>query len=216
MSDEQLSIFGADLGAVVDGEQRLSIHTSGGDVPGIFHAAEGEAAVIWACGALGGVDGPSFGIFREMSRDLVADGLSSVRIDYRYPGDLTPCALDVLAGVSFLAHRGKERVALVGHSFGGAVVIIAGVVSDHVKTVVGLSSQTYGATGVGNLAPRPLLLVHGERDRNLPADCSRHIYQWAGEPKELVIYPDNGHFLRECHDDLQVLLRKWLVEKLGS
>ena len=166
------------------------------------------------CGALGGLDGPSFGIFEVMSKELVAEGLSSLRLDYRQPGDLVPCVLDILAGISYLGQHGAERVALVGHCFGGAVVSTAGIRSPRVASVVGLSSQTFGAQGVAQLAPRPLLLVHGERDRNLSVECSRHIYEWAGEPKELVIYEDNGHFLRECHDELRALLKRWLVEKL--
>jgi hypothetical protein len=80
--------------------------------------------------------------------------------------------------------------------------------------VVGLASQTFGANRVNELSPRPLLLIHGERDRNLPARCSRDIYQWANEPKELVIYQGCGHFLRECHQELEDLLKGWLVDKL--
>ena len=199
-----------------DGQVELVLETSRGEIPCLLHPAVGGAAVIWVCGALGGKDGPSFGIYRQVADDLVASGITSLRLDYRNPGYIPDCVRDVLAGVEYLEGCGQRRVGLVGHSFGGAVVIQAGILSPAVKTVVGLSSQTYGASEVARLAPKPLLLVHGERDRNLPADCSRHIYARAGEPKKLIIYPNNGHFLRECHDELRKLLRGWLVEKLGE
>ena len=92
---------------------------------------------------------------------------------------------------------------------------MAGTMSPQVKAVVGLSSQTFGAHQVSELSPRPLLLIHGERDRNLPARCSLDIYKWAKEPKELVIYKGCGHFLRECHQELHDLFKGWLVDKLG-
>ncbi|HEY41878.1 MAG TPA: alpha/beta hydrolase [Dehalococcoidia bacterium] len=190
------------------------LSTSRGDIRCILHPASGEAAVIWVCGALGGLDGPSFGIFKELSEELVTEGITSLRLDYRVPGYVPECALDVLIGIHFLSQEGIQNIGLVGHSFGGAVVIQAGVLSPQVKTVVGLSSQTYGAHPVDRLSPKPLLLVHGERDQNLSVECSRQIYQWAGEPKELVIYEDNGHFLRECHNELHDLLKDWLVSKL--
>jgi len=188
--------------------------TSSGDIKCILHPASGSAGVIWVCGALGGLDGPSFGIFKDLSQELTAEGITSLRLDYRLPGYVPPCVLDVLVGIYFLGHEGMENIGLVGHSFGGAVVIQAGVMSPQVKTVVGLSSQTYGAHPADKLSPKPLLLIHGERDRNLPADCSRQIFQWAKEPKELVIYPNNGHFLRESHEELRNLLKGWLVDKL--
>lgn len=190
------------------------IRTSRGDIRCIMHPAGGEAAIIWVCGALGGLEGPSFGIFRDLSEELVTEGITSLRLDYRVPGYIPECVPDVMMGIHFLYQEGKSNIGLVGHSFGGAVVIQAGALSPQVKTVVGISSQTYGAHSVGCLSPKPLLLIHGERDQNLPADCSRQIYQWAGEPKELVIYEDNGHFLRECHDKLHDLLREWLIAKL--
>ncbi|UCB42916.1 MAG: dienelactone hydrolase family protein [Dehalococcoidales bacterium] len=190
------------------------LSTSHGDIRGILHHARGSAGIIWVCGALGGLDGPSFGIFKDLSQELTAEGITSLRLDYRVPGDVPQCVLDVLVGIHFLGQEGVEDIGLVGHSFGGAVVIQAGVMSPQVKTVVGLSSQTYGAHPVDKLSPKPLLLIHGERDQNLPADCSRQIYQWAREPKELVIYQNNGHFLRECHYELHDLIKDWLVNKL--
>ena len=188
--------------------------TSGGEIEGIFHPAEGDSGVIWVCGALGGFDGPSFGIFATLSQALQNEGISSLQLNYRFPGDFDQCVLDVLMGVHFLQQKGVDNVALVGHSFGGAVVIMAGTLSPQVKAVAGLSSQTFGAHWVDELSPRPLLLIHGERDRNLPARCSRDIHEHAKEPKELVIYKGCGHFLRECHQELNDLLKGWLIDNL--
>ena len=216
MDDQrELQLISARSRKLEQGQSEVIITTSNGNIRGILHHGDGDGGVIWVCGALGGLDGPSFGIFKILSEELAGEGLTSFRLDYRFPGELGGCIADVVAGAYYLSQLNVERVALVGHSFGGAVVIQAGILSDRVKAVVGLSSQTYGATGVERLSPKPLLLIHGERDRNLSADCSRHIYQWAGEPKELVIYKDNGHFLRECHEELKELLKKWLVEKAG-
>jgi len=211
----ELQVISARTRKLEHGQTEVIITTSNGNIRGILHTAEGSGGIIWVCGALGGLDGPSFGIFRILSEELVNEGLTSLRLDYRFPGDLAPCIADVVAGTYYLGELGVERVSLVGHSFGGAVVIQAGIGSERVKAVVGLSSQTYGATGVERLSPKPLLLIHGERDRNLSTDCSRLIYQWAREPKKLVIYEDNGHFLRESHHQLKTLLKRWLVEKVG-
>lgn len=199
-----------------DGTEQVVISTPTGQVQCVFHKADTDKAVIWLCGALGGLDGPSFGIFRILAERLVGDGISSLRLHYRRPGDFDECVQDVLLGVNYLKQHGVDLVALVGHSFGGAVAIEAGTLTPEVKAVVGLASQTYGARNAGKLAPRPLLLIHGERDRNLPADCSRQIYRWAKEPKEVHILDGNGHFLREAHVKLQTWLRDWLVTKLAE
>src|SRR5216683_1246228 len=66
------------------------------------------------------------------------------------------------------------------------------------------------------VAPRPLLIVHGLADTRLPPRCARQIYQWADEPKELVLYPGAEHGLRECKGELYDLLRRWIPEKLGD
>jgi len=118
---------------------------------------------------------------------LRRDRVSSLRLCYRHPNVLPECALDVLAGVVYLTQGGAQPMVLVGHSFGGAVVITAGAVHEHVAGVVALTPQTYGARLAGQLAPRPLLVVHGKADTRLPYTCGVQIYDWAQEPKQLVL-----------------------------
>jgi len=173
-------------------------------------------AVLWVWGARGGYAGPAEGVFAHLAEAFSAQGLTSLRLHYRHPGVYVESVLDVRAGLAFLKGRGCARVVLVGHSFGGAVVIAAGTLTDQVVAVVALSPQTYGAQGAVYVAPRPLLLVHGLADTRLPPSCARQIYQWADEPKERVFYPGAEHGLRECQGELHALLHRWIPEKLGD
>jgi len=194
---------------------QVTLATQRGSIECIYHSAvNSDCCVIWLCGALGGLDGPSFGIFKILSEQIVEDNISSLRLHYSNPGKFESCVEDTLEGIEYLKQKKINRIALVGHSFGGAVAIQTGTQSLLVKAVVGLASQTYGAQKVSLLSPRPLLLIHGERDRNLPSRCSELIYQWAKEPKELIILKNNGHFLREAHHELTLLLRQWLTTEL--
>lgn len=83
------------------------------------------------------------------------------------------------------------------------MVISAAPLSPLVKAVAALSSQTLGARDADRVCPRPLLLVHGENDTRLSADCSRLIFSWAKHPKELVIHPGAGHGLIQCREELR-------------
>jgi pimeloyl-ACP methyl ester carboxylesterase len=96
-----------------------------------------------------------------------------------------------------------SKLVLVGHSFGGAVAIGAGaLLGPDALGVVALSTQVPGTEQVDQLAGRPLLLIHGESDGVLPDLCSRNVYQRAGEPKELVLLPGEGHLLDGNPDGL--------------
>lgn len=195
------------------------LHTTRGDIHTIVHSNPDQEyrttkAIIYVWGARGGFDGPAEGIYARLAEDLKYE-MTSIRIDYRLPNVLAECVLDTMAGLSFLSATGHSEIALVGHSFGGAVVIAAAPFSPLVKAVVSLSPQTYGASNAGAVSPRPLLLAHGGADTRLPPSCSEQIYEWANEPKEMVIIPDAEHGLVECKDALDNLLVDWLRHNLA-
>ncbi|MBF8266534.1 MAG: phospholipase/carboxylesterase [Dehalococcoidia bacterium] len=197
-----------------NGGTGVLLRTNMGSIRCLFHrAAEATRAVLWVAGVGGGFNGGG-GLYPLLSDELTEEGISSLRLSYRKSNSFLDCVLDVVAGVHFLQERGHSRVALVGHSLGGAVVIAAAPLCDAVATVVGLASQTYGAHYVSLVSPRPLLLVHGEADTRLGPHCSQQIFQMAREPKELVLYPGAGHSLRECREQLHPLLKTWLADKL--
>jgi hypothetical protein len=104
----------------------------------------------------------------------------------------------------------------VGHSFGGAVVLRAGVVAPAVIAVAALSPQIEGTADVDLLSPKPLLLIHGTADEILPELCSRDIHDRARDPKDLLLYPGGRHGLDECREALDRDLLRWLGQVLPA
>ena len=212
----ELELLGAVTEAAGDEAERVVLRTSRGPIGCRLHdGAPGDAAVLWVFGAGGGLGGPAGGVYERLGSRLAAEGLASLQVAYRRPARLVECVLDVLAGVAYLAERGRTRVVLVGHSFGGAVVITAGAASDAVIAVAALSSQLAGTEAAADLAPRPLLVAHGTADEILPDRCSRDIHRRAREPKRLILYPGCRHGLDQCRDDLDRDLTPWLREVAG-
>ena len=210
-----LELRDVEEGPTLDGVEHLTLRTSSGDIPCRFHPAqEGDAAVIWVGGAGGGLDGPAWGMYPRLASQLVQDQIASLRLHYRHPNHLVDCVLDTLLGVLYLGTRGRNRVVLAGHSFGGAVVITAGVESEQVAGVVAMSSQTFGTARADELSPRPLLLIHGTEDEILPDRCSRDIYSRANEPKEMLLYPGCAHGLDACREEVDRDLLRWIRQVL--
>jgi alpha-beta hydrolase superfamily lysophospholipase len=198
-----------------DGTVRLMIATTRGEIRGVLHpSAAGPGAVIYVGGASGGFQGPARDLYPRLAERL-RPRLSGLRLHYRRPGSFDECVLDVLAGVSFLRGVGAAEVALVGHSFGGAVVIKAGELAPNVSGVAALAPQLHGARDVERLG-KPLLLVHGMRDAILHYTSSEEIHRRAREPKEIVLYPEADHLLSGVEDELEELLSSWLASVAGG
>jgi alpha/beta superfamily hydrolase len=62
---------------------------------------------------------------------------------------------------------------------------------------------------VEQIAPRPLLIVHGTADEVVPVEQGQLLYRLAGEPKELVLLEGVQHRLRQVPQALEAAV-EWL------
>lgn len=65
---------------------------------------------------------------------------------------------------------------------------------------------------VANIAPRPLLLVHGDSDETVDVNHAYRLYHRAGEPRELVVIDGAGHRLRHDNRAMAAIIN-WLKTK---
>jgi alpha/beta superfamily hydrolase len=198
------------------GELEVALDTNRGEITLYLHPCEGKTGcAVFLGGAGGGVKGPANGIYQRLGQELVADGVTSVRVQYREPGEFEECVLDALAACSFLKGIGAQQVVIVGHSFGGAVAVRAGELAPIATGVVAMSSQRYGTWEVERLG-KPLLLIHGKRDDVLDHAASQDIYERAVEPKRLVLLEGAGHGLQEVAEEVHDLLREFIDAHAGE
>jgi len=195
--------------------EHVQLNTDRGSITCGLHPAASNNGILWVFGAGGGLGGPAGGHYTRLAGQFQPSGVASLELDYRRPGYLQDCVIDVLVGLAYLGSLGVKRIVLVGHSFGGAVVINAGEISESVIAVAALSSQTAGTEAVRRLSPKPVLLIHGEKDEVLSPSCSIDLHMRAHEPKELILYPDCLHGLDQCQDVLDRDLTRWLREAIG-
>jgi pimeloyl-ACP methyl ester carboxylesterase len=101
-----------------------------------------SVAVVYVTGVGGGWGTPAGGLYPRLCGSLARIAIDGLRIRYRHPTDLLESVFDTLAGITFLKdnHR-KKSIGLVGHSFGGAVVVQAATAApDIVSTIVTLAT----------------------------------------------------------------------------
>ncbi len=179
-----------------------------------------SVAVVYVTGVGGGWGTPAIGLYPRLCCSLARIGIDGLRVRYRHPTDLLESVFDTLAGIAFLREEHRiKAIGLVGHSFGGAVVIQAAVqASDMVSTLVTLATQSYGAApAISKLKQgTSALMIHGSDDKVLPAYCSEEVYQKAHDPKQIVLCEGAGHGLDEVSEEVYELVYGWLVNSLLS
>lgn len=193
----------------------VQLPSSSGLVQARFYPAGSTDAPAVLCvgGVGGGFDSPAMDLYGRLARGLPEEGISVLRVRFRNATDLEGSVRDVRAGVSFLRERGAARIALLGHSFGGAVVIRAAHAEAAVTTVITLATQGFGTEHAGQLR-RPVLLIHGTKDEILPPFCSEHVHARLGTDGELRLFEDARHGLHEVADDVWEQVTAWLEDKL--
>lgn len=73
-------------------------------------------------------------------------------------------------------------------------------------------TDTWPASVVDQIAPVPLLVVHGEKDNLVPEAVSQALYEAAHEPKAYLALPDQGHArLGPARSEVRAWLRETLL-----
>lgn len=207
------SVFSPENNGRPSGTYDLEIRTPRGEITGLLHRIkQARSGMIMAGDAEGGLTGPA-GVYGPLGDRLQHAGIASMRLEYRHPNELDECVFDVLAAIEALRQTGAERVALLGWSFGGLVVITAGALSRFVAGVAAVASRGV-SEAVADLSPKSLLLLHGTADEVSPDRCSRELYERAREPKELVLYPDDDHNLTRHAEAVLEKLCEWSCRRL--
>jgi pimeloyl-ACP methyl ester carboxylesterase len=215
---ELLEALASEEALVAPDLRHLEIYTLSGLLTILWHGpVDATSVVLMSGGAMGGLLGPAGGLYQDLGVQFAGQGIGTMRIGYRRPNDLPRCAHDVAAAADLASRTGGDRFVTVGHSFGGAVAIQAGMVlGRHCAGIVTLSTQSAGCEDAGTLAASvPLLLLHGDRDELLPADASAIVRMLVGHG-ELEILPGAGHLLTEAAAELRTKLGTWIPEQLGA
>jgi hypothetical protein len=207
---EALGAIASQEAEVTENLRHVEVYTLGGLLTMLWHGDPAFEHVVIACGgAMGGLLGPAGGLYHDLGVRFAEQGIGLVRVGYRKPNDLGACVHDLVAVAELAARRGGRRFVTMGHSFGGAVAIRAGItLGDDTAGVVTLATQSAGCEEAERLAGTPVLLFHGARDEILPPQASELVQMLTGG--ELVVFPGTGHLFAEVGDDLRERLGSWI------
>jgi pimeloyl-ACP methyl ester carboxylesterase len=215
---ELLEALGVEEVEIAPGLAHLEIYTMHGLLSVLWHGPRDARDVVVMCGGgMGGMLGPADGVYHSLGCELAeTHGIATMRVGYRKPNDLSRCVHDVAAAADLASRSGARGFVVVGHSFGGAVAIQAGIVlGAHCRGVVTLSTQSAGCEHASELRDTPLLLLHGTDDEILPAETSAVVQMLAGHG-EVVLLPGTGHLLTQAASEVRERLSTWIPERFGA
>ena len=208
---ELLAAMAADEVHITPTLRHVEVYTMEGLLTLLWHGEPEAERVLVACGGgMGGLLGPANAMYHDLGERLwLEHGIGTIRVGYRTPNHLPRCVHDLASAADLAARSGAQRYITMGHSFGGAVALQAGIVlADYCKGVVTLATQSAGCEEAAQLAA-PLLMFHGDRDEILPADTSRVVAMMAGHG-EIVICEGDGHLLDKSAATIRERLFEWI------
>lgn len=181
----------------------------------LWHHADSQNLIVTCPGALGGLLGPSDGLYADLGDVMARAGRANViRLDWRHGNDIDSCTQDVLMTLDLASGVGIHNAALIAHSFGGAPAVRAAVARAGVVVgVATLATQSAGCEMAPCLDGVDLLCLHGDADRVLPLRCSQQLAE-AGNG-QAVLLEGVGHGFEECTTELRQILAQWLGRVFG-
>ena len=150
---------------------------------------------------------------------------SPIDLIRRWTAALTEAAM----GVKYLAKRPEvdaKRLAIVGYSLGSFVAVMTASRDTSVRAVVLAAGGDLPSgspfervvravadpkRAIRKIEGRPLLMVHGKRDRTVRPEQAERLFAAAGEPKEMRWW-DSGHYLPQAAIDDAA---RWMKKALG-
>jgi carboxymethylenebutenolidase len=130
---------------------------------------------------------------------------------------------DMIAGLIFLRKRpdvDTNRMAVVGHSFGGSLALLLAEHEPHLKAVVIFAAAGYSwnlslqlrerlIDAVKNIK-RPIMMIHAQNDYTTnPGYALDSVMNKFNKPHLLKIYPKFGNSVNEGHGIIFLSIKTW-------
>ena len=161
----------------------------------------------------------SKGIYPSLADKLaLLISIPCIRLDYRQPAQTEFCTADIIASLNYLSEQySSSRFVVVGWSFGASPCITAAAQEDRISGVATVGAQLANTSGISQLPPRPLLLLHGTGDRVLSASCSQTLYELYGNvgQRDFKLFPGGDHGLTGHAPEAEGVILAFAAKTLG-
>ena len=176
-----------------------------------------QEGIVFVSGVDGGFIEPVDGIYSRMAEKNLHNCVSSIFVSYRNPGELATSIDDATTAASYLRDHGVSKMAIVGWSFGGAVIAHTATLIPEITTIIGFSPQSLDTEPFSLLnAGQSLLLFHSTSDENVPFSSSQIIMDEAPSFIHKELFPIDGadHHLTGTRAKIDPIVTDWLNHML--
>ncbi len=231
-------------------EERFSFPNKKGDLlAGVLHLPKKktEKCVVLCHGFTGSKEH-----WRSFGHAFEAAGIAAFRFDFTGSGESKGSfaktgyaaeVADLESAIDLMEERGFKRIGLIGHSFGGGVVVLASAKDRRVKAVIATAPTVFpkgemlakyaddyahikmdesffddvkkvNIIGAGKKRSAPLFIITGTADDVIPCEESKELFANASEPKELKLIGGADHDFAGHRDELIETAVTWMKKHL--
>ncbi|MGZ3697974.1 MAG: alpha/beta hydrolase family protein [Bdellovibrionota bacterium] len=181
-----------------------------------------RCGILFVSGVDGGYVEPDDQIYDRVATRFYSRGVPSVFVKYRNPGNDDPSQLtdsveDAKAGAQLLRSLGASRIAILGWSFGGAVITNTPLEVPEIVTVIGFSPQSLNTEPVARFTTQSLLLFHSVDDENVPYETGANLINDEAPSsirKKFVTLRKYNHALDGASAEVDPQVFEWLDREL--